>query len=138
MDTWNEDSLTYEQKLEFLRQLCTTNISEEQKLTVLDILAESGWSEIVERKRIILRQLSEMSEEQKLATLDTLAQSGWAALFILPFAQTFPINCQLPKNEHHLDDTKEYRCTGTITHTYCRHHQLKKCPQDGTDLYRIP
>jgi hypothetical protein len=142
MELATEDNFTYEQKLEFLYLLCTTNIPEEQKVAFLDVLAALGWNELTEQKRDFIRDLGQMSDEQRFAALNIFAQSGWVGLISTPFQQSFPIYCSMPNLEHTDQVTREYRCTGTTQHDYCRHHHhqynLTNCPVDGTPLNRVP
>ena len=122
---------THELKREFARRLCT--LPDEEKVAVLDILAESGWRGVITRVAEQIRSLNNLPDEEIFAFLSKRPSEGLLGLY-LPFQQKSTISCKIPNNEHTDVVLKYYECNGSIIHHFCLDHNLQKCPIDNTNL----
>jgi hypothetical protein len=127
--------LTNELKREFARRLCT--LPDEEKVAVLDMLAESGWNGVITSVVARIRSLNNLTDDE---VFNFLSKRPVEALFgmYLPFQQQSTISCKLPNNEHTKVVVKHYECNGGSgnIHHFCLDHNLQsmKCPIDNTTL----
>jgi hypothetical protein len=94
-----------------------------------------------EQKKEIVNQLRDLTDEQVGEFLDILSRLGWQAasrwyFSFTPSGNKFLLHCAMPNNLHTLYATAKLVCTHPSQgpHEFCKHHQITRCPIDGSVL----